>query len=110
MHAALLQVFDDIKQMANRSCQPVQAYDDKNVASSEIGEKPSQHWSRTGCAGPLFVMDTLAACRPQRVDLCVIELIVRRNTRVSDQPFWWWGGAEVCSFCQGFCAFRKLYK
>lgn len=77
MHAALLQAFDDIKQMADRSGQPVQAYDDKNITSSEIHQKPGQHRSRAGCAGPLLVMDTLAACRPQRVDLRVVELIVR---------------------------------
>lgn len=110
MHAAFLQVFDDIKQMADRSCQPVQAYDNKNVAGSEIDEKPSQHRSRAGCAGPLLVMDTSAACRPQLIDLCVVELIVRRNARVSEQPLWRWGRAEVCSFCQGFCAFQKLYR
>lgn len=76
MHAALFQVFDDIKQMTGRSGQPVQTYDDENVADGKVFEKLCQYGSCAGCAGFVLLLDTVAACRPQLVDLRVIELIV----------------------------------
>ena len=40
----------------------------------------------------MLLVDAVAAGRPQLIDLCVVELIVCRNARVSDQPLWWGRG------------------
>ncbi|AOF93981.1 hypothetical protein BSY16_4333 (plasmid) [Sinorhizobium sp. RAC02] len=77
MNAALFQIFDDFKQMADRSCQPVETYDDESVAEGKVFEKLSQHRSCAGCAGFVLLQDTVAASRPQFVDLRIVERIVR---------------------------------
>lgn len=82
----LLEVFDDGKQVANGACQPVQTDDDEHVARDKFPYKLGQDRPGPGCAGSRAPEDAVATSRSQLADLGVVQLLVRRHTRISDEP------------------------
>ncbi len=101
MHASLLEVFDDVKQMADRASQAVQTDYDEHVTGGKILQQFSQDRPCARRAGTMFLMYPLAARSSKRVHLSVMHLVVGRNASITDQSSGQGGGTATRSFCHG---------
>ncbi len=81
MHAALLQLLDDLEQMADRSGEAVETHDDEDIAGGDLAQQLCQHRAGARSAGSVLLMDDTAAGGLQFVDLGVVGLILGRNMR-----------------------------
>ncbi len=81
MHAALLQLLDDLEQMADRSGEAVETHDDEDIAGGDLAQQLCQHRAGARGAGSVLLMDDTAAGGLQFVDLGVVGLILGRNMR-----------------------------
>jgi hypothetical protein len=99
MDAALLEIFYNLQKVAHRPSKAIQPDDDQHVAGFEVSEQPCQNWSRPRCAGALLLKYSLTASGTQLVHLCVMHLIVGRDTRISYKTFRGWRWIGDLPFC-----------
>ena len=81
---ALLQVFNDLQQMAHGSGKAIEADNDKDIAGGELAKESRQNRPGARCSRTMFLEYPIATSCAQLVHLGVVDLVLCRDTGVAD--------------------------
>jgi hypothetical protein len=85
MRPALLEFLDYREKMAHRARQAVEPDDDQDIADANLVHQAGENRPGPRGAGSMLLVQDLAACRSELVDLSVRRLLLGRDAGIADQ-------------------------